>query len=228
MAASPAPANQVHGLLTPQDCTVAFIDCQPQMSFGVTSVDRQLLVNNTVGLAKAAKIFKVPVILTSVETKSFSGYIWPQLLEIFPDKQPVERSSMNAWEDKKFVAEVERFGRRKLVLAGLWTEVCVVFPAIQALEAGYEVYAVEDACGGMSETTHRNGMQRMTQAGVVPVTWLQVLLEFQRDWSRKETYDAVMDVVVTHGGGYGQGVEYAFTMVHGQPPYPLRSRKSSR
>ena len=225
MAASPAPANQVHGLLTPQDCTVAFIDCQPQMSFGVTSIDRQLLVNNMVGLAKAAKIFKVPVILTSVETKSFSGYIWPQLLEIFPDKQPIERSSMNAWEDKKFVAEVERLGRKKLVLAGLWTEVCVVFPAIQAIEAGYDVYVVEDACGGMNETAHRAGMQRMIQAGVVPLTWVQLLLEFQRDWSRKETYDAVMEVVVLHGGAYGQGAEYASTMLHGQPPFTERSHK---
>ena len=225
MANSPAPANQVHGLLTPQNCTVIFIDYQPQMSFGVTSIDRQLLVNNTVGLAKAAKIFKVPVILTAVESKSFSGYLWPQLLEVFPDKQTIERSSMNPWEDKKVVAEVERIGRRKLVMAGLWTEVCLCYPALQALEAGYEVYAVEDASGGMSETTHRNGMQRMIQAGVVPVTWLQVLLEFQRDWSRKETYDAVLEVVVAHGGGYGQGVEYAFTMVHGQPPYPQRSHK---
>jgi len=225
MADSPAPANPVHGLLTPQDCTVAFIDYQPQMTFGVMSIDRQLLLNNTIGLAKAAKIFKVPVILTSVETKSFSGYIWPQLLEIFPDKQPIERSSMNAWEDRKFVAEVERLGRKKLVLAGLWTEVCVVFPAIQAIEAGYDVYVVEDACGGMNETAHRAGMQRMIQAGVVPLTWVQLLLEFQRDWSRKETYDAVMEVVVLHGGAYGQGAEYASTMLHGQPPFTERSHK---
>jgi nicotinamidase-related amidase len=227
MADSPTPANRVHGLLTPQNCTVVFIDHQPQMAFGVTSIDRQLLINNTVGLAKAAKIFKVPVILTTVETKAFSGYMWPQLLEVFPDQQPIERSSMNSWEDKKFVAEVERIGRKKLVIAALWTEVCLCFPAIQALEAGYEVYAVEDASGGISETTHRNAMQRMIQAGVVPVTWVQVLLEFQRDWARKENYDAVMEVVLTHAGAYGQGVEYAYTMVHGQPPFPKRLLKPS-
>ncbi len=134
---------------------------------------------------------------------------------------------MNSWEEKKFVAEVERIGRRKLVIAALWTEVCLCFPAIQAMEAGYEVYAVEDASGGTSETAHRNAMQRVVQAGAVPVTWLQVLLEFQRDWARRETYDAVMKLVIDHAGAYGQGVEYAYTMVHGQPPFPARFSKSS-
>ncbi len=227
MADALTTANQVHGLLTPQNCTVIFIDHQPQMTFGVMSIDRQLLFNNVIGLAKAAKIFKVPVILTTVETKGFSGYMWPQLLEIFPDKQPIERTSMNSWADKKFVAEVERIGRKKLVIAALWTEVCLCFPAIQALEAGYEVYAVEDACGGTSEMAHRNAMQRVVQAGAVPVTWQQVLLEFQRDWAHKETYDAVMEVVIQHSGAYGQGVEYAYTMVHGQPPFPKRLLKPS-
>ena len=178
------------------------------------------MINNTVALAKSAKIFNVPVILTTVETKSFSGNMWPQILELFPGKQTIERTSMNSWEEKKFVAEVERIGRKKLVIAALWTEVCLCFPAIQAMEAGYEVYAVEDASGGTSETAHRNAMQRVVQAGAVPVTWLQVLLEFQRDWARRETYDAVMKLVIDHAGAYGQGVEYAYTMVHGQPPFP--------
>src|SRR3954471_17895990 len=221
------PANRVHSLLTPQNCTVIFIDHQPQMTFGVTSIDRQLLFNNVIGLAKAAKIFKVPVVLTTVETKGFSGYMWPQLLEIFPDQQPIERTSMNSWEDKKFVAEVERTGRKKLVIAALWTEVCLASPAIQAIEAGYEVYAVDDASGGTSLTAHQTAMQRMIQAGVVPVTWLQVLLEFQRDWARREHYDEVMQLVMEHAGAYGQGGEYAYTMVHGQPPFPKRLQKPS-
>jgi nicotinamidase-related amidase len=220
-----ATQGTIHSLLTPDNCTVIFIDQQPQMTFGVMSIDRQLLLNNTVGLAKAAKIFKVPVILTTVETKGFSGYMWPQLTELFPEKQPIERTSMNSWEDKKFVAEVERIGRKKLVIAALWTEVCLCFPAIQALEAGYEVYAVDDASGGTSEAAHRRAMDRMVQAGAVPVTWQQVLLEFQRDWSRKEHYDEVMAVVMEHSGAYGQGVEYAYTMVHGQPPFPKRLLK---
>jgi nicotinamidase-related amidase len=222
-----ATTNRIHSLLTPQNCTVIFIDHQPQMTFGVASIDRQTLMNNTVGLAKAAKIFNVPVILTTVETKSFSGNMWPQILEVFPDKQPIERTSMNSWEDKKFVAEVERIGRKKLVIAALWTEVCLCFPAIQAMEAGYEVYAVEDASGGTSEIAHRTAMQRVVQAGAVPVSWLQVLLEFQRDWARRETYDAVMKLVIDHGGAYGQGVEYAYTMVHGQPAFPQRLSQPS-
>jgi len=175
-------------------------------------------VNNTIGLAKAAKIFNVPTILTTVETKSFSGYMWPQLLEIFPDQTPIERTSMNAWEDTKFVAEVERIGRKKLVMAALWTEVCLAFPAIQAIEAGYEVYAVVDASGGTSQVAHDTAIQRIVQAGAVPVTWQQVLLEYQRDWARKETYDAVINLVKEHSGAYGVGVEYASTMVHGAPP----------
>lgn len=213
----------IHSLLTPENCTVIFIDHQPQMTFGVANIDRQLLLNNTVGLAKAAKIFNVPVILTTVETKSFSGYMWPQLLEVFPDKMPIERTSMNSWEDTKFVAEVERIGRKKLVIAALWTEVCLCFPAIQAMEAGYEVYAVADASGGTSQIAHDMTMQRIIQAGAVPVTWQQVLLEFQRDWARRETYDAVMTLVKEYSGAYGQGVEYAYTMVHGQAPSKIPS-----
>ena len=214
--------NDIHSLLTPENCTVIFIDHQPQMTFGVTSIDRQTLLNNTIGLAKSAITFKVPVILTTVETESFSGNMWPQLTELFPGQKTIERTSMNSWEDKKFVAEVERIGRKKLVIAALWTEVCLAFPAIQAMEAGYEVYAVEDASGGTSESAHRCAMQRVVQAGAVPVTWQQVLLEFQRDWARRETYDAVMRIVLEHSGAYGQGVEYAYTMVHKQPAYPAR------
>lgn len=208
----------IHELLTPQNCTVILIDHQPQMLFGTTSIERQLLINNTVALAKAAKAFKVPTILTSVETKSFSGYIWPQLTEQFPDQAPIERTSMNSWEDAGFKAEVERIGRKKLVIAALWTEVCLTFPAIEAIRDGYEVYAVADASGGTSAVAHDMAMERMIQAGVVPVTWQQVLLEFQRDWARKETYDATLDIAKAHSGAYGIGVEYAYTMVHGAPP----------
>lgn len=215
-------SNQIHSLLTPENCTVIFIDHQPQMTFGVTNIDRQSLLNNTIGLAKAAKVFNVPTILTTVETESFSGAMWPQLTGLFPGQKIFERTSMNAWGDKAFVAEVERLGRKKLVMAALWTEVCLAFPAIQAMEAGYEVYAVEDASGGTSEVAHRCAMQRIIQAGAVPVTWQQVLLEFQRDWARRETYDAVMKIVLEHSGAYGQGVEYAYTMVHKQPPQNIR------
>ena len=208
----------VHELLTPQNCTVILIDHQPQMLFGVTSIERQTVINNTVALAKSAKAFNVPTILTSVETKSFSGYIWPQLTEQFPDQAPIERTSMNSWEDTGFRAEVERIGRKKLVIAALWTEVCLTFPALEAIRDGYEVYAVADASGGTSTMAHDMAMQRMIQAGVIPVTWQQVLLEFQRDWARKETYDSTIGIVKAHSGAYGIGVEYAYTMAHGAAP----------
>ena len=198
-------------LLNPQNSAVIFIDFQPQMVFGVANIDRQTLFNNVLLLAKAAKTFKVPTILTTVESKGFSGNMWPQLLDIFPDQQPVERSSMNSWEDEKFVAAVKATGRKKLVMAALWTEVCLTMPV-------FEVYAVEDASGGTTVTAHNAAMRRIEQAGAVPMTALQVLLEYQRDWAHKETYNDVMAIVKEHCGAYGQGVEYAYTMVHGAPP----------
>jgi nicotinamidase-related amidase len=205
-------------LLNPQNSAVIFIDFEPQMTFGVANIDRQTLFNNVLLLAKAARLFKAPTILTTVESKSFSGYMWPQLQDIFPSQEPIERSSMNSWEDAKFVAAVKATGRKKLIIAALWTEVCLAFPALEAIKAGYEVYAVEDASGGTSLTAHNAAMRRVEQAGAVPMTALQVLLEYQRDWAHKETYDGVMEIVKEHCGAYGQGVEYAYTMVHGAPP----------
>ncbi|MGJ7116527.1 hydrolase [Morganella morganii] len=209
-------------LLSPQNSAVIFIDHQPQMAFGVANIDRQQLKNNTVGLAKAAKIFNVPTIYTSVETESFSGYIWPELLAVHPESKPIERTSMNSWEDQKFVEAVKATGRKKLVMAALWTEVCLNFPTVMAIEAGYEVYIVTDASGGTSVDAHERSIDRMVQAGAVPVTWQQVLLEYQRDWARKETYDAVMGLVQEHSGAYGMGVDYAYTMVHKAPQRVIR------
>ena len=209
------------GLLTPDNCVVALIDHQPQMLFGVANFDRQSLVNNTVALAKAARVFDLPVVLSTVESKSFSGNIWPQITAVFPNKVPVERTSMNAWDDKNFVAAIEKSGRKKIVLAGLWTETCVTLPTIQAIHDNYEVYVVEDCCGDVSQLAHDNAMKRVVQAGAKPVTSLQVMLEWQRDWAETDTYDAVMDIVKTHYGAYGAGVEYANTMVHGATPTKL-------
>lgn len=204
-------------LLTPDNCVIAFIDHQPQMSFGVQSHDRQTIKNNTIGLAKAAKIFNVPTILTTVETESFSGYTWPELIEALDGQKTVERSSMNSWEDPGFVEAVKATGRNKLVLSGLWTEVCIAFPTICALDEGFEVYFVSDACGATSKEAHEMAIQMMIQAGAKPRTWQQVMLEFQRDWSRKETYDQVMGLVREVGGAYGMGTDYAATMVHKMP-----------
>jgi nicotinamidase-related amidase len=188
------------GLLTPDNCVVAFIDHQPQMLFGTSNFDRQSIINCTVALAKAARIFGVPVVLTTVETKTFSGNIWPQLKAIFPDQEPIERSSMDSWDDKNFVAAIERTGKKKIVLSGLWTETCVALPTVQAIHDGYEVYVVEDCCGDVSQLAHDNAMRRVVQTGAKPVTALSTLLEWQRDWANLDTYDAVMDVVKNHFG----------------------------
>jgi nicotinamidase-related amidase len=205
------------GLLTPDNCMVAMIDLQGQMLFGVGNFDRQLIINNNVMLAKAAKLFGVPTVLSTVETKSFSGNIWPQVLSVRPDLKPIERSSMNSWDDKNFVAAVEATGRKKIVMTGLWTETCVALPTIQAIHDGYEIYVVEDCCGDVNQLSHANAMQRVIQAGARPVTALSTMLEWQRDWAHKDTYDAVMEIVKTHCGAYGIGVEYVYTMVHGAP-----------
>jgi nicotinamidase-related amidase len=205
------------GLLTPDNCVLALIDHQPQMLFGVSNFDRQTIMNNTVALSKAARVFNLPVVLSSVETKSFSGYIWPQIKAVFPKETPIERTSMNAWDDENFVNAIKKTGRKKIVLAGLWTETCVALPTIQAIHDGYEVYVVEDCCGDVNQLSHDNAMKRVIQVGAIPVTALSTMLELQRDWALKDTYDAVMDIVKTHFGAYGEGVEYAYTMVHGAP-----------
>ncbi|MRS98249.1 isochorismatase family protein [Ralstonia pickettii] len=205
-------------VLTPQNCQLIFIDHQPQMAFGVQSIDRQVLKNNTVGLAKAAKIFNIPTIITTVESQSFSGYTYPELLDVFPDQELLERTSMNSWDDQKVRDALAKNGRKKVVVAGLWTEVCNCTFALSAMhDADYEIYMVADASGGTSKDAHDYAMQRMIQAGVVPVTWQQVLLEWQRDWAHRDTYDAVMKLVKEHSGAYGMGVDYAYTMVHKAP-----------
>ncbi|MFF4568434.1 hydrolase [Streptomyces sp. NPDC001410] len=208
VTASPSP-----DLLTPDNCAVLFVDHQPQMFFGTGSGDRTAIINATVGLAKAAKVFDVPVVLSTVAAESFSGPLMPQLADVFPDQKIVDRTTMNAWEDAAFVEAVKATGRRRIVMAGLWTEVCVVLPALSALAQGYEVYVVTDACGGVSPQAHEHAVQRMIQAGAVPVTWVQVLLELQRDWARTETYVPVTEVVKQHGGAYGLGLMYAQAVI---------------
>jgi nicotinamidase-related amidase len=224
------------GLLTPDNCVVAIIDLQPQMLFGVANFDRQTIINNNVALLKAAKVFQIPVVLSTVETKSFSGNMWPQIQAIFPNQTPIERSSMNSWDDKNFVAAIEKSGKKKIVLSGLWTETCVALPTVQAIHDNYEIYVVEDCCGDVSQLAHDNAMKRVIQAGAKPVTALSVMLEWQRDWAERDSYDAIMDIVKTHFGAYGVGVEYAYTMVHGAPatkfpeyvvPAPAAAHKSA-
>jgi len=202
-------------VLTPANCQIIFIDQQPQMAFGVQSMDRQALKNNVVGLAKAARVFDIPAIITTVESESFSGFTYPELLDVFPGADILERSSMNSWDDQKVRDALAKNGKKKVVVSGLWTEVCNnSFALCAMLEGGYEIYMVADASGGTSKEAHDYAMQRMIQAGVIPVTWQQVLLEWQRDWAHRDTYNAVMAIVREHSGAYGMGVDYAYTMVH--------------
>ena len=205
-------------VLTPQNSQLIIIDHQPQMAFGVQSMDRQAMKNNVIGLAKAAKIFNVPTTIATVESESFSGFTYPELLDVFPGQPTLERTSMNSWDDQKVRDALAKNGRKKVVVAGLWTEVCnTTFALCAMLEGDYEIYMVGDASGGTSKEAHDYAMQRMVQAGAVPVTWQQVLLEWQRDWAHRDTYDAVMKLVKEHSGAYGMGVDYAYTMVHKAP-----------
>ena len=212
-ALSPAHAAKPSDkLLTPSNHTLILIDHQPQMAFATRSIDVAELRNNVTGLAKSAKAFNVPVILTTVAEKSFSGPVFPELQAALGGQKAIDRTTMNTWEDQRVVDEVKKIGRRKLVIASLWTEVCLLEPALSAIDEGYDVYIVTDASGGVSKEAHDMAVQRMVQAGAHPVTWVQYLLELQRDWGRGETYQPVMDIVVQHGGGYGLGVVYAKEM----------------
>lgn len=209
--------SNYHKLYTPQDSALVFIDMQPQMLFGVGNMDRAALINNVTLLAKVAKEFDVPVVLTAVETESFSGYVWPQLLDVFPGQQVVERSSMNSWDDSGFRKGIEATGRKNIIMTGLWTEVCVTWPTIEMLGAGFNMYVVEDCCGATSPAAHEAALSRMVQAGAVRLTTIAALLEWQRDWANKEHYNALMGLLKQQAGAYGSGVEYAYTMVHKAP-----------
>jgi nicotinamidase-related amidase len=204
-------------LYTPKDSAVVFIDHQPQMTFGVASIDRATLINNVTMLARVAKEYEVPAVLTAVETESFSGYVWPQLLDVLPGQPVVERTSMNSWDDAGFRKAIEATGRKNLLMTGLWTEVCVTWPTIEMIAEGYNIYVVEDCCGATSPAAQDAALSRMVQAGATRLTTIGALLEWQRDWKDHEHYDALMTILKQQAGAYGSGVEYAYTMVHKAP-----------
>jgi nicotinamidase-related amidase len=219
---SPITMNQYHKLYTPEDSAVVFIDHQPQMTFGVANTDRATLINNVTLLAKAAKEFNIPAVLTSVETESFSGYVWPQLLDVFPGQAVIERTSMNSWDDAGFRAAIEATGRKNILMTGLWTEVCVTWPTIEMIGAGYNIYVVEDCCGATSSAAQEAALSRMVQAGAIRLTTICALLEWQRDWAKKDHYNNLMSLLKPQAGAYGVGVEYAYTMVHHAPQSALK------
>jgi len=209
--------SQYHKLYTPADSVVVFIDHQPQMLFGVANADRATLINNVTLLAKVAKEYNVPTVITAVETESFSGYVWPQLLDVFPGQPVIERSSMNSWDSLEFRKAIEATGKKNIIMTGLWTEVCITWPTIEMLGAGYNVYVVEDCCGATSPAAQEAALSRMVQAGAVRLTTIGALLEWQRDWAKKDHYNALMGLLKQQAGAYGIGVEYAYTMVHKAP-----------
>jgi nicotinamidase-related amidase len=209
IVATPSPG---HSLLTPEDHVLIMIDHQSQMSFATKSIDAVVLRTNTALVAHAAAGFGVSTILTTVAEKSFSGPIYDEIVEAFPTTEVTDRTTMNTWEDAAVIGRVNAFGKDRIVLAGLWTSVCIVGPALSALDQGYEVYVIADACGDVSDEAHERAMERMVQAGARPMTALQYMLELQRDWARGETYDLTTGIAKRLGGAYGLGIIYAKSM----------------
>ncbi|MBQ1763148.1 MAG: hydrolase [Aquincola sp.] len=200
------------GLLTPQDHTLVMIDFQSQMAFATKSIDAVNLRSNAGLVARAAAGFKVSTILTTVAEKSFSGPMFSEITEAFPNQKMLDRTSMNTWEDAAVIDRINAIGKDRIVLCGLWTGVCIVGPALSALAQGYEVYVIADACGDVSTEAHDRAMDRMVQAGARPMTSLQYLLELQRDWARTDTYEMTTGIAKQYGGAYGLGIIYAKTM----------------
>jgi nicotinamidase-related amidase len=211
-----AQATPSKNLLQPRDHLLIMIDHQSQMAFATKSIDLVTLRNNAALVAKAARTFKVPTILTTVAAKSFSGPMFSEIREVFREQALFDRTSMNTWEDEKVIAEVNRLQKNRIVLAGLWTSVCIAGPALSAIEQGFEVYVITDACGDVTTEAHDMAIQRMIQAGARPLTALTYLLELQRDWARSDTYEATTTIAKEHGGGYGLGIIYAKDMFGGK------------
>lgn len=210
--ATPTPGAK---LLTPKDHTLILIDFQSQMAFATHSIDAVTLRNNAALLAHAAVGFGASTILTTVAEKSFSGPMFDEIKDAFPTQKVFDRTSMNTWEDAAVINQVNEIGKSRIVLAGLWTGVCIVGPALSALDQGFEVYVVADACGDVSPEAHNRAMDRMVQAGVRPMTSVQYLLELQRDWARTDTYEMTTGIARKFAGSYGLGITYAKTMFGG-------------
>ncbi|MES1972140.1 MAG: hydrolase [Pseudomonadota bacterium] len=199
-------------LLSPVDHTLVLIDFQSQMAFATKSIDATVLRNNAALVARSAAGFGVPTILTTVAEKSFSGPMFDEVTDAFPGQPLLDRTSMNTWEDAAVIEEVNRIGKDRIVFAGLWTSVCIVGPVASAIDQGFDVYFIADACGDVSAEAHERAVQRMIQLGATPMTSVQYLLELQRDWARGETYELTTGIAKKWGGAYGLGVTYAKTM----------------
>lgn len=207
-----AKAQPGKSLISPSDHILVLIDFQSQMAFATKSIAPELLRNNAALVSRTAKSFGVSTILTTVAEKSFSGPMFDEIVEAFDGQPMLDRTSMNTWEDAAVIDEVNRIGKERIVFAGLWTSVCIVGPVASAIDQGFDVYFIADACGDISEEAHERAVQRMIQLGAKPMTSLQYLLELQRDWARTETYESTTGIAKKWGGAYGLGVTYAKTM----------------
>jgi nicotinamidase-related amidase len=195
-------------MLSPQNSAIALIDFQPAMYQGVQSHDRLVTFNNVQVLAKGARLFKIPTVISTVAAASFSGLFMPEVTALFPKTTVIDRTSMNSWLDANFRKAVHATGRKKVVIAGLWTEACVMFPTLDMLKEGFEIYVAADACGDISPEAHQRSMERLVQAGAIPITSLQYLFELQQDWARTETYEGVMEILRAHSP-YGTQVRFS-------------------
>ncbi len=206
------PKTGLSGLLRPEDSILVLIDHQPYQFANLNSHEPALIVNNVVGLAKTAKVFNVPTILTTV-IEERGGHLIKGLQDVFPNQKPIDRTFINTWQDPNVTDIVKKSGRKQLVLAALWTEICLAMPAIQALGEGYEVFIVTDASGGVSLEAHDMAVRRMVQAGAVPITWTAVLGEWQRDWAREDTAAGVSSVILEHGGASGVALAWEMQLL---------------
>jgi nicotinamidase-related amidase len=202
-------------LLTPDNHVLVLIDFESQMGFAVSSIDVAALRTNTAIISGAAKIFNVSTVVTTVAEKSFSGPVFPEIEEFFPQASNnyIDRTTMNTWEDQQAYQAIVGKNKKKVVMAGLWTSVCIAGPALSAMTEGYEVYVITDACGDVTKEAHDMAIERTLQVGAQPITSIQYLLELQRDWARQETYGAVTDLMKRYGGAYGIGIQYAHSML---------------
>jgi nicotinamidase-related amidase len=209
ITATPTPGAK---LITPKDHTLVMIDFQSQMAFATHSIDAVTLRNNAALVANAAAGFGVPTILTTVAEKSFSGPMFDEIKAAFPGQAMLDRTSMNTWEDAAVIKKINEIGKTRIVLSGLWTSVCIVGPSLSAIDQGFEVYVIADACGDVSTEAHNRAMDRMVQAGARPMTSVQYMLELQRDWARTDTYEMTTGIARKYAGAYGLGITYAKTM----------------
>ncbi len=212
-------------MLSPQNCAMALIDFQPAMYQGVQSHDRLTTFNNVQTLAKGSTLFGVPTVLSTVEAEAFAGPFMPEITTLLPDHEVIDRSSMNAWLDANFRKAIHATGRKKLVLAGLWTEACVLFPTLDLIKEGFEIYVAADACGDLSLEAHNRAMDRMVQAGAIPITSWQYIFELQQDWARTETYDGVMSILKAHSP---YGIQVRFSKWALQPHGSAAGQESAR